>query len=184
MKNLKKIGFGGGCHWCTEAVFQSLKGVVRVEQGWIASEGEASTFSEAVIVHFNSSQISLLVLVEIHLHTHKSTSDHSMRKKYRSAIYYFDLDQQEAVNQLLKGFQTIFDHRLITQVLPYLKFKPSSEEMENYYYKNPEKPFCTSFIDPKLKLLIEQFSRYTDNEKLEHLNPMCIEHIYKLVVLC
>ena len=176
MKNLDKIGFGGGCHWCTEAVFQSLKGVIRVEQGWIASEGAASTFSEAVIVHFDSSQISLSVLVEIHLHTHKSTSDHSMRKKYRSAIYYFDLDQQEAVNQLLKGFQSKFDHSLITQVLRYLKFKPSGEEIENYYYKNPEKPFCTSFIDPKLKLLMEQFSAYADNEKLEHLKPMCNEH--------
>lgn len=80
MKKLKKIGFGGGCHWCTEAVFQSLKGVKSVQQGWIASKNEHFEFSEAVIVDFDPSSIPLKVLIEIHLHTHKSTSEHSMRK--------------------------------------------------------------------------------------------------------
>jgi peptide-methionine (S)-S-oxide reductase len=171
MGNLEKIGFGGGCHWCTEAVFQSLKGVEKVEQGWIASEGEASTLSEAVIVHFDTSQISLVLLIEIHLLTHESTSEHSMSKKYRSAIYYFDVEQQVALNQLFNGFQFKFDNRLITQVLPYVKFKPSGAEIENYYYKNPKKPFCTSFIDPKLKFLLSTFSTLADKEKLKHLYP-------------
>lgn len=57
--SLKKIGFGGGCHWCTEAVFQSLKGVELVEQGWIASIEPYSSFSEGVVVHFNLEQIDL-----------------------------------------------------------------------------------------------------------------------------
>ena len=87
--NLYKIAFGGGCHWCTEAVFQSLKGVEKVEQGFITSYDQNNTFSEAVIVDFNTEKIDLKTLVEIHLHTHKSTSNHSMRKKYRSAIYVF-----------------------------------------------------------------------------------------------
>jgi peptide-methionine (S)-S-oxide reductase len=47
---VSKIGFGGSCHWCTEAIFLSLKGVTAVKQGWIASDGQNSTFSEAVIV--------------------------------------------------------------------------------------------------------------------------------------
>lgn len=179
MGNYERIGFGGGCHWCTEAVFQSLLGVEKVEQGWIASQGEASTFSEAVIVYFDASQISLKVLIEIHLHTHKSTSEHSLRKKYRSAIYYFDAEQHETVNQLLNDFRTNFDNQLITQVLPYIKFKPSGMEIENYYYKNPNKPFCTSFIDPKLKLLLSTFSTVTDKEKLKHLNPNSYESTTK-----
>jgi len=170
MGNYERIGFGGGCHWCTEAVFQSLIGVEKVEQGWIASEGEANAFSEAVIVHFDTARISLEVLIEIHLHTHKSTSAHSMRKKYRSAIYYFIEEQQGTVNQFLNDFRTDFDNQLITQVLPFIEFKPSGMEIENYYYKNPNKPFCTSFIDPKLKLLLSTFSSYADDEKLKHLN--------------
>ena len=67
MSNLIKIGLGGGCHWCTEAVFQSLKGVARVQQGWIASEGENTAFSEAIIVKYDPKTIDLKTLVAIHL---------------------------------------------------------------------------------------------------------------------
>ncbi|MFV8270119.1 peptide-methionine (S)-S-oxide reductase [Flavobacterium sp. GT2N3] len=56
---IKKVGFGGGCHWCTEAYFQSLKGVEIVEQGWISSKFPEDIFSEAVIVHYNPSVIPL-----------------------------------------------------------------------------------------------------------------------------
>jgi len=166
---MEKIGFGGGCHWCTEAVFQSLKGVKEVEQGWIASDETAAAFSEAVIVTYDKSKIPLEVLIEIHLLTHKSTSNHSMRKKYRSAIYTF-LDAQYAEsNQILQSLKKQFDQLLITQVFPFKEFKPSQEAFKEYYYKNPEKPFCENFINPKLKLLLERFSRYTDKDKLRHL---------------
>jgi len=69
---MDKIGFGGGCHWCTEAVFQKLRGVASVEQGFIRSRPPYETFSEAVIVSFDAAQISLSVLTEIHLRTHAS----------------------------------------------------------------------------------------------------------------
>jgi peptide-methionine (S)-S-oxide reductase len=73
---MDKIGFGGGCHWCTEAIFQSLKGVENVDQGWISSVGEYSSLSEAVVAHFDSNLINLITLVSIHLHTHSCTSLH------------------------------------------------------------------------------------------------------------
>lgn len=108
---MKKIGFGGGCHWCTEAVFQSLKGVKSVAQGWIASEGKASTFSEAVMVAYDPLKIPLKVLVEIHLRTHKSTSNHSMRKKYRSAVYVFNDEDKDKVPLLLTSLQFGFEKK-------------------------------------------------------------------------
>jgi peptide-methionine (S)-S-oxide reductase len=145
-----KIGFGGGCHWCTEAVFQSLKGVEKVEQGWVASDGEDSNFSEAVIVYFTPEIISLKTLIEVHLHTHSSTSKHSMRKKYRSAVYYYSIDQKREVERIILDLQEEFDYKLITKVLPFVKFKPSPEEYQNYYLKNPNKPFCQRYIHPKL----------------------------------
>ena len=156
---LTKIAFGGGCHWCTEAVFQSLKGVEKVEQGFIASTGKNSSFSEAVIVHFNTEEIALNTLIEIHLLTHKSTSNHSMREKYRSAIYVFSEAQKETSQKIINILQSNFDKKIITQILDFDTFKPSQEQFQKYYLKNPKKPFCERFINPKLKLLQEQFSK-------------------------
>jgi len=161
---MTKIAFGGGCHWCTEAVFQSLIGVSKVEQGFVASIGEESSFSEAVIVHFNPIEISLNVLTEIHLLTHKSTSNHSMRKKYRSAVYVFSEEQYQEINLILKDLQRQFNLPIITKTLFFEDFKPSEEVFLNYYYSNPEKPFCKTFITPKLQYLLKAFSGYVKGE--------------------
>jgi len=170
MKKIITIAFGGGCHWCTEAVFQSLIGVYDVAQGWVQSTDENDTFSEAVIVQFDPTMVPLKVLVEIHLRTHKSTVQHSMRKKYRSAIYFYNEPQQEIVNQILLELQPSFENKIITQVLPFVSFKASREEITNYYYSNPSKPFCEQFINPKLKLLLTEFSEFVNSEKLTDLS--------------
>lgn len=159
-----KIAFGGGCHWCTEAVFQSLIGVSKVEQGFVASTGENKAFSEAVIVHFNPESIPLSVLTEIHLLTHKSTSNHSMRKKYRSAVYVFSDGQYREIDLILKDLQRQFNLPIITKILFFENFKPSEEVFINYYYSNPEKPFCKTFITPKLQYLLKTFSSYVKLE--------------------
>ncbi|MFT5627794.1 MAG: peptide-methionine (S)-S-oxide reductase [Dokdonia sp.] len=169
MNNTEKIGLGGGCHWCTEAVFQSLKGVLLVEQGFIASKEEFSTFSEAVIVTYNPEIISLQVLIEIHLLTHKSTKNHSMRVKYRSAIYTFSEEQKAKVNYILTALNTQYEDKLVTLVLSFCEFKASLEAFTNYYNSNPEKPFCETFINPKLKMLLKNYNANINQEKLSHL---------------
>ncbi|WP_136480277.1 peptide-methionine (S)-S-oxide reductase [Cognatitamlana onchidii] len=179
MKTLSRIGFGGGCHWCTEAVFQSLHGVLKVEQGFVASIDEHSDFSEAVIVHFDMSKISIAVLVEIHLNTHKSTVNHSMRTKYRSAVYVFSEAQGSAVKSQLDLLQFQFKDKLITQVLPFEKFKASRVQIQNYYYTNTKRPFCESFINPKLQILLRKFSKYSNQNKLKHLNHESRKTNYK-----
>lgn len=166
MKNkIQKIGFGGGCHWCTEAVFQSLLGVTKVQQGFIASEGENNSLSEAVIVHFDVSQISLNDLIEIHLRTHKSTSKHSMRSKYRSAVYYFNTEQEKEATEILREQQVNFNKSIITKVIPFCNFKESDELFQNYYFSNPEKPFCETHIHPKLSLLLNKYQGVVNMEK-------------------
>lgn len=168
-ENLDKIALGGGCHWCTEAVFQSLIGVAKVEQGYVASKEDNHNFSEAVIVHFDAKIISLKTLIEIHLYTHRSTSNHSMRKKYVSAIYVFTKAQKEVSKSIIKEFQKEFDNEIITKVLFFQSFKTSRVEIQNYYQRNPAKPFCEQFINPKLKLLLDVFSSYVNEEKVMHL---------------
>ena len=167
---LSKLGFGGSCHWCTEAIYQILIGVVRVEQGWISAH-EEEDFHEAVIVHFNPQKISTERLIEIHLHTHSSTSDHSLRRKYRSAVYVFDEAQKELADKILENLQNDFDAPIITRTYLFKAFQSSEESFQNYYRNNPNKPFCKSYIDPKLKLLMTRFSKYTEdslNRKSTH----------------
>ncbi len=166
MKSTEKIGLGGGCHWCTEAVFQSLRGVEKVEQGFIASTDKNDTFSEAIIVHFEAAAITMKDLIEIHLLTHESTSNHSMRQKYRSAVYSFSDRQRTKAQGILKTLQPNFERPLITQVLPLATFRPSEGQFTDYYYNNPQKPFCRSYIQPKLKLVLERFSNAMDDEKV------------------
>jgi peptide-methionine (S)-S-oxide reductase len=161
--DLSKIALGGGCHWCTEAVFQSLQGVKKVEQGFVASTGQYNTFSEAVIVHFDTRKICLGELMEIHLHTHRSTSDHSMRPKYRSAVYTFSRAQTLLAVQILEELGSEFGNKIITKVLPIRQFQPSKKEFLNYYYKNPEKPFCRNHILPKLMELKKTIADKIEN---------------------
>ncbi|TLU99523.1 peptide-methionine (S)-S-oxide reductase [Dyadobacter luticola] len=166
MSSTNKIGLGGSCHWCTEAIFQSLKGVLHVSQGWIAADDNPTRYSEAVVFEFDAAEISLQTLIEIHLHTHSCTSDHSMRFKYRSAIYTFDDKQFCCANQAIKELQADFDQRIITEVIPFGKFKLNNEKYLDYYSKNPYKPFCKTFIDPKLKILLGKFSNQVDKKRL------------------
>ncbi|WP_422033468.1 peptide-methionine (S)-S-oxide reductase [Roseovarius sp.] len=152
------MGFGGGCHWCTEAVFAALRGVGRVEQGFIRSEPPDDGWSEAVRLGFDPGEIDREVLIEVHLRTHASTSDHSMRGKYRSAVYVTDAAQGAAVRDSLDRLQAGFDRPLVTRVLPLAAFRASEERFRNYHEKQAGGPFCTRYIDPKLDRLRAEFA--------------------------
>ncbi len=154
---MERIGLGGGCHWCTEAVFQALAGVRSVAQGFIASAPSDDSFSEAVDVTFDPEALPLEALLEVHLRTHASTSDHKMRGKYRSAVYVNNAPQARAVSAVLAGLQTEFEAPLVTRVLPFEAFKASDERFQNYAARNGDGPFCARYIDPKLDMLREDY---------------------------
>lgn len=155
-----RIGFGGGCHWCTEAVFQSLRGVRDVQQGFINSTAPHDSFSEAVVVTFEPEFIALDILIDVHLRTHASTSQHKMRGKYRSAIYVFSDAQGDVVRNHIAQVQAEFDKPIITLTLPFEAFKPSPAQFQDYYRSDTEKPFCRAYIDPKLSKIRQQFGTY------------------------
>lgn len=166
---MEKIAFGGSCYWCMEAIYQSLIGIQKVDQGFIASQSAPKEFSEAVIVHFNPDEISLEVLIKIHLHTHKCTVNHSRRDLYKSAVYVFSEEQKKEASQAIMKLQKDFSEPIVTSVFSFESFKASEEMFHNYYYNDTEKPFCKSYINPKLKKLLTDFSAYTKKEKLSHI---------------
>ena len=155
-----KIGLGGGCHWCTEAVFAALRGVTQVEQGYIRADAPHDSWSEAVLLHADLSVIPLAVLIEVHLRTHASTSAHKMRGKYRSAIYVENDADGIAAQDVLKHLAECFEAPLVTKILPLRGFDPSPERYRNYAEKHAGGPFCSSYIDPKLALLTRRFAAH------------------------
>lgn len=162
--NKVRLGFGGGCHWCTEAVFKSLKGVDLVEQGFIRSEPPHDVASEAVQIQFDPAFISMAVLIEIHLRTHASTSDHTFRKKYRSAVYTTDTVHNHEANDTIAVLGIEFDRPIVTKVMPLVEFIASPEHYQNYYANHSNGEFCQRFIDPKLALLRRQFRDLVDDD--------------------
>lgn len=162
VQQIDKIGLGGGCHWCTEAVFQSLRGVSDVRSGWICATGEHSAESEGVVIQFDPQKISLETLIDIHLLTHASASNHSMRHKYRSAIYMLSEDQLMRGNQIVETLAARHRSSFITQTLLYSAFRPVSEAYRNYYFTAPDRPFCVNIIEPKLQKLITTHRDHVD----------------------
>ena len=163
--SINKLAFGGGCHWCTEAVFQSLVGVESVHQGWATHIESDNGFSEAALIEYTPEIIELDVLIEVHLLTHSSTSNHSMRNKYRSAIYVTHAEQERNVTEVLASLKGNFSEPLQTQILPLVGFK-SNPKYQNYYYQNPNRTFCRRYINPKLLLMLERFPEKVKRDKV------------------
>ena len=100
------------------------------------------------------------MLLEVHLRTHASTSAHSLRGKYRSAVYVGSEGEAGEVRDALAGLQKGFAEPLVTQVLPDRGFRLSEERFRDYYRTDPERPFCRTYIDPKLAMLRREFGSY------------------------
>lgn len=158
------IGFGGGCHWCTEAVFQPLRGVQQVRQGFIRSDTPDDTWSEAVEVVFDDNEIDLQDLIAVHLGTHASEADHKMRGKYRSAVYVTDAQQKEICEHLIAQIALEANARFVTRVLCHRGFKASDERFHDYYKTDPARPFCRAYIEPKLAKLRARHSALLKKE--------------------
>jgi peptide-methionine (S)-S-oxide reductase len=155
---MEKIGLGGGCHWCTEGIFQMLRGVAQVDQGFIRSDPPSDTWAEGVIVHFDPAAIDLAVLIEVHLRTHSATKAFIADGKYRSAIYFHDAVQEKRAIDTIGSLQCEFENPIQTRALRFREFKPSDERYRNYYATDPERPFCQRYIDPKLNLIRRNFA--------------------------
>jgi peptide-methionine (S)-S-oxide reductase len=146
---ISKLGLGGGCHWCTEAVFQHIPGVKKVAQGYLKSTFPYESWSEGVIIEFQPT-VDLELLIDIHLQTHQSLVNHSRRTIYRSAIYYVNEQDISEIEQVMISLSQKRNQDYITQTIPFIAFKSSPEHIRDYYHTRPDAPFCTRYIAPKL----------------------------------
>ncbi|MEK7084069.1 MAG: peptide-methionine (S)-S-oxide reductase MsrA [Patescibacteria group bacterium] len=173
---MEKIIFGGGCFWCVEAVFQRLRGVISVTNGYAGGDTDHPSYhdvsrertghAEVVQVVFDPVQIPLSVLLDVFFSTHDPTTlnrqGHDAGTQYRSAIYYTGEDQKQAIGAYIKKLkeEEIFDRPIVTEVRPIAAFYPAEDYHQNYYNRNADASYCQFVIEPKLAKLRQRFSAF------------------------
>ncbi len=171
--------FGGGCFWCTEAVYRDLEGVNSVVSGYAGGTAQTADYktvctgrtdhAEVIEIHFDPSKTSYGELLKIffsiaHDPTQLNRQGNDVGRQYRSAIFYADEDQkkiaQAYIDQLNKG--KVFDDPIVTTLEPLVKFFAGEDYHQDYARLNPNQPYIMHLAAPK----VEKMRRYY-GEKLK-----------------
>ena len=165
--NTQTITLGMGCFWCTEAVFQRLKGVKKVTSGYMGGTLENPTYddicngdtghAEVSQIEFNPEEISLEELLYVFWRVHNPTSLNKqgadVGTQYRSVIFFQDEAQKKIAEQSKKDMQKSFEEIIVTEIVNASTFYPAEDYHQNYYKNNQDYPYCRVIIDPKIKKL-------------------------------
>lgn len=163
--------FGGGCFWCLEAVFQEMEGVESVKSGYAGGHVERPTYrqvcgggtghAEVVQLRFDPEVTTFRELLEvfftIHDPTTKDRQGNDVGPQYRSIVLYDGADQAEATKEVIARLEEagIYDDPVVTEVVPLDRFWPAEVEHDDYYRRNPNQPYCSIVVGPK----VEKFRR-------------------------
>ncbi len=166
--------FGGGCFWCTEAVFAELVGVKTVMPGYAGGKKEAPTYeevssgktghAESVQITFDPAKITFEDLLSVFFATHDPTTPNrqgnDIGEQYRSVIFYTTDVQKKAAEQIVResNEQNVYGRPIVTQVLPLDKFYPAEDYHREYYKNHADAPYCQIVIEPKLEKLRTRFN--------------------------
>lgn len=167
------IVLGGGCFWCFEAVFQRVKGITAVTNGYAAGEIENPSYeavcsgktghAEVVQLDFNPEIISLKTILHIfwalHDPTTRNRQGYDVGTQYRSIILYHNTVQKEtALLSLKQDGQPLWNDPITTEVEPLQVFYPAQTVHQNYFMKHPEQAYCQIIINPKIVKLKQKFA--------------------------
>ncbi|HUJ78842.1 MAG TPA: peptide-methionine (S)-S-oxide reductase MsrA [Nitrospiria bacterium] len=157
---------GGGCFWCLEAVFHSLKGVLKVESGYAGGSTPNPTYeqvcsgrtghAEVVQVTFDPAAISYRELLEVFFAIHDPTTLNRQGPdsgtQYRSVILFHSPEQKEVAEGVIKDIEAarIWDGTIVTQLVPLQIFYRAEASHQNYFRNNPLQPYCLAVIAPKV----------------------------------
>ena len=176
MKNSKSTVavFGGGCFWCTEAVFDELRGVKSVIPGYAGGSTKNPTYeevcggrtghAEVIKIDFDPGEISFKDLLTVFFATHDPTTlnrqGNDVGTQYRSAILYADEEQKREAEVFIEELNasTAYGKPVVTTVEPLGEFYEAEDYHQKYYARNPYQPYCQYMIPPKLQKLHKQFA--------------------------
>ena len=174
MSELQTITLGGGCFWCTEAVYVKVRGVTDVESGY--SNGQASRPSyedvctgrtgsnEVVKLTYDPQEITLTEILEIFFVVHDPTTlnrqGNDAGTQYRSGIYYSTPEQKQVADDFIRqlGQDKTFGKPVVTEVLPVAHYWPAEDYHQDFFEKNPNQGYCVAVAGPKVAKFRKTFA--------------------------
>ncbi len=172
-KLTETVYFGNGCFWCTEAVFQEIKGVVSVESGYAGGAVKNPSYravctgetghAEVLRVMYAPAEVSFEELLEVFFFTHDPTTlnrqGNDVGTQYRSVIFYTRPEQKEKAEAYITKLnkEKAFPKPVVTAVEAYSNYYPAEDYHQNYYKLNGHEPYCQVMIKPKLEKLRKDF---------------------------
>jgi peptide-methionine (S)-S-oxide reductase len=162
--------FGGGCFWCTEAVFLQLKGVSAVTSGYAGGHVQQPTYeqicngdtqhAEVIMIDYDEAQISFTQLLDVFFATHDPTTlnrqGNDVGTQYRSVIYYLNEEQRAQAQQRIDALKAD-GLDIVTELSPAPVFYPAEDYHQNFFARNPSQGYCNFAIPPKLMKLRSKF---------------------------
>jgi peptide-methionine (S)-S-oxide reductase len=170
---LEVATLAAGCFWCTEAVFDQLRGVVKVESGYSGGETPNPSYedvcsgdtghAEATQITFDPAQISYKELLQIFFTTHDPTTLNrqgaDVGTQYRSAIFYHDQEQETISKEVVGEFENskVWRRPIVTEIVPFKAFYKAEDYHQGYYKNNSSQPYCRVVIEPKIAKLRQHY---------------------------
>jgi peptide-methionine (S)-S-oxide reductase len=172
-EKLEKTTLGGGCFWCTEAIFMQMRGVVSVFPGYSGGHLKNPSYrevctgltghAEVVQITFDPSVVSFQEILEVFFAVHDPTTFNrqgaDVGTQYRSVIFYHSEEQKKVAETTILRLmnEKVFDRPVLTELTPFTCFFPAEEYHRDYYSRNSKQPYCRMVIAPKVEKFMKQF---------------------------
>ncbi|MCY1720081.1 peptide-methionine (S)-S-oxide reductase MsrA [Prolixibacteraceae bacterium Z1-6] len=166
-KDLEKATLGGGCFWCTEAVYLELKGVIDVKPGYSGGHVTNPNYkevcagttghAEVVQITFDPERVSFSKILEVFFMTHDPTTlnrqGNDVGPQYRSAIFYHSAKQKEVAENVIRlfGEEKVYENPIVTEITAFDKFYIAEDYHINYFARNKSQGYCQFVVAPKVE---------------------------------
>ncbi len=173
------LTLGGGCFWCTEAIYTSIRGVVSAEPGYSGGHSEKPTYkqvcsgatghAEVIQIVFQPELVSLRTLLGVFFKTHDPTTPNrqgaDIGSQYRSIILYRSAEQEQIAREVLQGLsEGVYSSPIVTELKPFEVFYRAEEEHLDYYRRNPNQGYCQMVVQPKVEKFYRLFPELLKRE--------------------
>ena len=174
-ENLKEIVLGGGCFWCIEAVFEDVKGVKSIINGYSGGKiknpsyrevsNSKTNHAEVCKIIYDEKKINLNIILEIFFLSHDPTTlnrqGNDIGKHYRSIILYNNQEEKQIIKDYMKDINSnLFSNNIVTETKQFEAFYKAEDYHQDYYKYNKEQPYCKIVITPKITKARRQLSKY------------------------